>query len=81
MQRLAKIDQSTAEKAALQAIPGTVESAKLDNESGSVVYKVRVAGNDGRTHQLKLDAGSSEVLQQDAGEENESGEGDKERSE
>jgi uncharacterized membrane protein YkoI len=75
LQKLAKIDQSTAEKSALQAVPGTVNSAKLDNEKGFVVYEVEVAGNDGQTHQVKVDAGNGEVLQQDAGEENESGEG------
>jgi hypothetical protein len=75
LQKLAKIDQSTAEKSALQAVPGTVNSAKLDNEKGFVVYEVEVAGNDGQTHQVKVDAGNGEVLQQDAGSENESGEG------
>jgi uncharacterized membrane protein YkoI len=74
LQKLAKIDQGTAEKAALQAVPGTVKNTKLDEENGFVVYKVEVAGNDGQTHQVDVDAGNGQVLQTEVGEENESGE-------
>jgi hypothetical protein len=81
LQELAKIDQSTAENTALQAVPGTAKSGKLDNENGSVIYQVEVAGNDGQTHQVKVDAGNGKVLQQDAGEENESDQGGEEGSE
>jgi hypothetical protein len=81
LQKLAKIDQSTAENSALQAVPGTVKDAKLDNENGSVIYEVVVAGDDGQTHHVKVDAGSGEVLPQDVGEENESREGGEDRNE
>jgi hypothetical protein len=74
LQKLAKIDQSTAEKAALQAVPGTVKNTKLDEENGFVVYKVEVGGNDEQTHQVDVDAGNGKVLQTEVGEENESGE-------
>jgi hypothetical protein len=74
LQKLAKIDQSTAEKSALQAVPGTLNSTKLDNENSFVVYEVEVAGDDGQSHHVQVDAGNGEVLQQDAGGENESGE-------
>ena len=75
LQKLAKIDQSTAEKAALRAVPGTVKSTKLDNENSSVVYEVEIAGDDGQSHQVKVDAGNGKVLQQDIGDENGSDEG------
>lgn len=74
LQDLAKIDQSAAEKAALQTVPGTVESAKLEEESGYVVYEVRVAGDDGQDHHVDVDAGNGKVLQKETGEDNESGE-------
>ncbi len=65
---LAKIDRSEAEKAALQAVPGTVESAKLEEENGYVVYEVEVAGDDGQDHHVDVDAGNGKVLQQETGE-------------
>jgi len=74
LQRLAKIDQGAAEKAALQAVPGTAESANLEDENGFVVYGVEVSGNDGQTHHVDVDAGNGQVLQEETGEENEAGE-------
>ena len=75
LQKLAKIDQGEAEKAALQAVPGTVKSTRLEEENGFVIYEVEVAGNDGQTHHVDVDAGNDRVLQQEAGEENKSHEG------
>lgn len=74
LQKLANIDQSAAEKAALQAVPGTVESAELEEENGYVVYDVNVAGDDGQDHHVDVDAGNGKVLQKETGEDNESGE-------
>jgi uncharacterized membrane protein YkoI len=64
LQELAKIDQSTAEQAALEAVPGTVKQTDLENENGYVVYDVEVAGNDGKTHDVKVDAGNGDILHQ-----------------
>lgn len=65
LESLAKIDQATAEQAALKAVPGTVKNTELENENGFVVYGVEIAGNDGKTHDVKVDAGNAEVLHQD----------------
>jgi hypothetical protein len=73
LQDLAKIDQSAAEKAALQAVPGTVESAELEEENGYVVYEVQVAGDDGQDYHVDVDAGNGKVLHKETGEGNEFG--------
>lgn len=65
LESLAKIDQATAEQAALKAVPGTVKNTELENENGFVVYGVEIAGNDGKTHDVKVDAGNAEVLHQE----------------
>lgn len=59
---LAKIDRAAAEKAALEAAPGEVKETELDNENGSVVYSVEVAGKDGKSQEVIVDAGSGKVL-------------------
>jgi uncharacterized membrane protein YkoI len=64
LQELARIDRGAAEKAALDAVPGTVKETELEAENGSVVYGVEVAGNDGKTHDVKVDAGNGEILSQ-----------------
>ena len=63
-QGLAKIDQTAAEQAALKAAPGTARETDLQSENGFVVYGVEVAGNDGKTHDVKVDAGNGRVLHQ-----------------
>ena len=75
LQKLAKIDQSAAEKAALQAVPGTVENVRLEDENDSVVYGVTVKGDDGQIHHVDVDAGNGTVLQQELGADNDSDEG------
>lgn len=69
LQSLAKIDQAAAEQAALRAIPGTAKDAELGNENGYVVWEVEVAGDDGKLHEVKVDAGNGQVLQQEADDE------------
>jgi len=64
LQSLAKIDQTTAEQAALEAVPGTVKETELENENGFVAYGVEIAGNDGKSYDVKVDAGNAKVLQQ-----------------
>jgi len=75
LQKLAEIDQNAAEQAALQSVPGKVQGVKLEEENGFVVYEVEVAGNDGQTHHVDVDAGNGKVLQQETGEDNDSDEG------
>ena len=71
---LAKIDQAEAEKAALDAVPGTVEDAELGDENGYVVWELEVTADDGSTHDILVDAGNGKVLAQGADEENEGAE-------
>jgi Peptidase propeptide and YPEB domain len=63
LRELANIDQAAAEKAALEAVPGRVLETELEAE-GYVVYDVEVAGEDGKTHDLEVDAGNGEILDQ-----------------
>ena len=66
LQKLAKIDQAAAEQAALKAVPGTVHETELETSDNSyVVYDIEVAGNDGKSHEVKVDAGNGEILHQD----------------
>ncbi len=66
LQQLAKVDQAAAEQAALKAVPGTVHETELEtSDNGYVVYDIEVAGDDGKNHEVKVDAGNGEVLHQD----------------
>jgi uncharacterized membrane protein YkoI len=80
LQKLAKIDQAAAEQAALKAVPGTVHETELEtSDNGYVVYDIEVAGDDGKSHEVKVDAGNGEILHQDL--EDESDESDAGESE
>ena len=68
--KLAKVDWAAAEAAALDTVPGEVRETELENENGFVVYEVEVAGDDGKLHEVVVDAGNGEVLAQET-EENE----------
>ena len=70
LDRLTKIDQGAAEEAALGAVPGEVQETELEDENGFVVYEVEVAGDDGKLHEVVVDAGNGKVLAQET-EENE----------
>jgi uncharacterized membrane protein YkoI len=65
LQDLAQIDQSAAENAALEAVPGTVEETELEAENGFVIYEVEVEGEDGETREVMVDAGNGRVLGQE----------------
>ena len=62
LQGLAKITADQAKAAALAAVPGTATKVELDNEDGSIVYKVEVASADGKQTDLSIDAGNGAVL-------------------
>lgn len=68
LQAQAKISASEAESAALAANPGAgVTKSELDNENGALVYSVEL--NNGSD--VKVDAGTGEVLRTDQGGNNE----------
>jgi uncharacterized membrane protein YkoI len=62
----ATVSAAAARSAALAAVPGTVEQVELDNENGNVVYSVEIRKADGTALDVKIDAGTAKVLQQDA---------------
>jgi uncharacterized membrane protein YkoI len=64
-----KIDRAAAEEAALGAVPGEVTETELENEGGSAVYEVEVAGKDGKLREVTVDAGNGRVLGQEMEEE------------
>ena len=66
LQELTKVDQAAAEQAALEAVPGMVHETELEtSDNGYVVYDIEVAGEDGKNHEVKVDAGNGEILHQD----------------
>jgi uncharacterized membrane protein YkoI len=66
LQSLATVSQQQAEQAALAAVPGTVAETDLDAENGFVVYSVEINGPDGTVTEVVVDAGSGQVLAQQA---------------
>lgn len=71
----ATISQDEAKKAALEAVPGTVGSAELGDENGSLIWEVDITKADGSSVEVKVDAGNGKVLAQEA-DDQESGEQD-----
>jgi hypothetical protein len=66
---LAKISAQQATQAALAKYPGgtVVGAAQLEDENGNVVYGVEVKAADGKTYDVKVDAGNGKVLSSEAG--------------
>lgn len=79
LQELATVTPDEARTAALAAVPGNAGTVELDNENGFVVYSVEITGADGTVTDVKVDAGTAQVLSQEAdgqeGAESESAEG------
>ena len=67
---LANIDQAAAEQVALEAVPGKVHETELEaSDNGYVVYDIEIAGDDGKGHEVIVDAGNGKVLHQELDEE------------
>ena len=67
LQSLAKITADQARSAALARFPGaTVNKVELENENGALVYGVELTDASGASHDVKVDAGNSEVLHVEA---------------
>jgi lipopolysaccharide export LptBFGC system permease protein LptF len=60
-----KVDRAAAEEAALGTVPGEVKETELENEGGSTVYEVEVAGKDGKLREVTVDADNGRVLGQE----------------
>lgn len=65
LQGLARITADQAKAAAIAAVPGNATQVELDDRDGNVVYVVEVAGTDGRSAELEIDAGNGTVLSRD----------------
>ena len=47
-------------------MPGTIHETELEtSDNGYVVYDIEIAGNDGQSHEVKVDAGNGEILYKD----------------
>ena len=76
LHKLADMDQAAAEQVALEAVPGTVHETELEtSDNGYVVYDIEIAGDDGKGHEVIVDAGNGKVLHQDLEEEADESEG------
>ncbi|GBE00105.1 peptidase propeptide and YPEB domain protein [bacterium BMS3Abin07] len=62
---MAKISLDSAMNAALQAVPGKVLRAELENENSYLVYGVEIVKADRRVVDVKIDAGNGKVLKID----------------
>jgi uncharacterized membrane protein YkoI len=70
LHKLANIDEAAAEQAALKAVPGTVHETELEtSDNGYLVYDIEIAGDDGKGHEVTVDAGNGKILHQDLEEE------------
>src|SRR5215211_6058347 len=70
LHKLANIDQAAAEQVALKAVPGTVHETELEtSDNGYLIYDIEIAGDDGKEHEVTVDAGNGKVLHQDLEEE------------
>lgn len=59
---LAKVTAEQAATAATAAVPGTAGNVELEDENGNVVFGVEVTAADGTMSDVKVDAGTGEVL-------------------
>jgi uncharacterized membrane protein YkoI len=68
--KLANIDEAAAEQGALKAVPGTVHETELEtSDNGYLIYDIEIAGDDGKEHEVTVDAGNGKILHQDLEEE------------
>ena len=75
LQSLATVTPSQAERAALAAVPGSVQQTQLENENGSVVYGVEIKAADGTVTDVRVDAGNGTVLDRQVGGDTEEADG------
>ena len=59
---LAKVDAAAARTAALATVRGSVTETELENEDGSVVWKVEILDRAGLETTVYVDAGNANVL-------------------
>ncbi|MDO5736728.1 MAG: PepSY domain-containing protein [Propionibacteriaceae bacterium] len=63
--KLATVTEQEATKAATDAVPGTVNTIKLDDEDGFVVWEADITQADGTVIEVLVDAGDASILAQE----------------
>ena len=58
----AKVVESAARKIALKAHPGKVTSSEREMQNGRAVYEIEIAAADGKELEVKVDAGTGDIL-------------------
>ena len=76
LEALATVTADEAAAAASAAVPGEVVEVELDDENGSVVYSVEIVDSSGAEIDVKVDAGTGEVLDQQIDDDDASSDGD-----
>ncbi|MDQ0414762.1 PepSY domain-containing protein [Mesobacillus stamsii] len=80
-QQLAKSAKITADESnaiALKEVPGKVTNTELQDENGTAVYGVEITDDQGKAHDVKVDAKTGKVLNVGTDDENESESGSEE---
>lgn len=62
LEQLATVTEEEASRAATDAVPGTVDTIKLGDEGGFVVWEVDITKDDGTTLEVLVDAGDASIL-------------------
>ena len=70
LQSSTKITPEQAKSAALAQVSGTTRTVELENEGGKLVYGVEIKTADGSVREVKVDAGSGQVLRAESDAEN-----------
>jgi uncharacterized membrane protein YkoI len=60
---LAKLTQQQVKAIALKQYKGTVKNVQLNNENGRDVYKISIQDQNGKNHDVKIDANTGENFQ------------------
>ncbi|CAM3823861.1 MULTISPECIES: PepSY domain-containing protein [Mesobacillus] len=72
LEKKAKITAEESTTIALKEVKGQVTDTELEDEDGTVVYGVEITDDQGKTHDVKVDAKTGKVLKVDVDDENDS---------
>ncbi|MFJ7978285.1 PepSY domain-containing protein [Peribacillus sp. NPDC096379] len=71
LEKEAKISANESTSIALKEVKGKVTDTELEDEDGTVVYGVEITDDQGKKHDVKVDAKTGKVLKVEADDENE----------
>ncbi|AMX00331.1 PepSY domain-containing protein [Rummeliibacillus stabekisii] len=72
LEKEAKISAEESTSIALKEVKGQVTDTELEDEDGAVVYGVEITDDQGKKHDVKIDAKTGKVLKVDVDDENDS---------